>query len=89
MGFRCFNKQVNKLSLFFRIAKLSDDRKSLKIEKIPSIDFDSLNNIKKTVGLRMEWEPTVYKKLYLDDFDTDGLLFWYNTILEEYQEKED
>jgi len=39
--------------------------------------------------LRLNWQPAAFKNLYLDDFDTDGLLYWYNTILEEFQEKED
>lgn len=75
--------QVDKFIVFFRVGRLSETGKTYSESKYDSQDLASNNVIKKVVGSEFKWEPTIYKEMYWDDIDEEGLLFWYNTILQQ------
>ncbi len=52
------------------------------------LDIESINTCIKQVGFEMKWTPEILNKLYLDDFDSSGLFFWYNEILRQLQKND-
>jgi hypothetical protein len=43
-----------------------------------------MNNIIKTIALEMKWTPEILRQLYIDEADSDSLIFWYNEILRKF-----
>jgi len=55
---------------------------------VETVDRESINSIIKTVAFEFKWNPNMLSELYLDDIDSQGLLFWYNEILIQITKKD-
>lgn len=60
---------------------MSEDKKRYWEQIVETVDRESINSIIKTVAFEFKWAPNTISNFYLDDFDSQGLLFWYNEIL--------
>ena len=47
------------------------------------MDMNSFYNVIRTVGSEKNWSPRQLGKLYVDEADYEGLIFWYNEILQQ------
>jgi hypothetical protein len=42
----------------------------------------------KTLGRSFKWAPEVYKNMYCDAEDFEGIMFWYNDVTQQHKEIE-
>jgi len=43
----------------------------------------SLDNVIISVARAFSWSPKTLMSMYVDDFDYNGLIFWYNDVKEQ------